>query len=407
MMKCAPPTILAVITVASTCFAGYGDNMNGLPNWQERAIFVLTNACRMAPAQYRDTYVGASYGILLPSSYPAVPPAYWNLALNSSARFHATEMADTCGLTHNSCNGDGFSTRVQLFYNNKSYTIGEDIAAGYSSPLATMSQWLLDKQSNGTVPADLSMCGTSRCDGHRWNIMNRSYRELGTGYAYGPQTYNYFWCQDLGGGKPDFSNPIVGGVHVLVQAGKTTFLANYFDPLGKPSDPSLYVDNQKTAMTLLMGADSAGTYSAVLPTASVCRSYYFAFFDVNGALRRYPETGYLVTFGEGSCARDFVPPESLSVKQAGPNPMDSKSNGLLIDAKKRALFITCGGQGKELNRAELFDLQGRKCWEEGRVTDGGAMIVLPLRRALSGGVYLIRVSQTNGKTAANRITVIP
>jgi Cysteine-rich secretory protein family len=405
MKRVPPPIILAVVTVASTCFAGYGDKVNGLPNWQERAIFVLTNACRMAPAQYRDAYVGASYTILLPSSYPAVPPVYWNLALNTSARFHALEMADTCGLTHNSCNGDGFSMRVQLFYNNKSYTIGEDIAAGYSSPLATMSQWLLDKQSNGTVPADLSMCGTSRCDGHRWNIMNRPYREMGTGYAYGPQTYNYFWCQDLGGGKPDFSNPIVGGVHIFAQAGMTTFLANYFDPLGKPSAPSLYVDNQKTAMTLLMGADSAGTYSAVLSTANVCRSYYFTFLDVNGALRRYPETGDLVTFGEGSCARDFVPPESLGVKQTGSNSMGLKPHGLLINARDHEIVVTLGGSCEKPTGAELFDIQGRKCSEEGRAIDDGAVIALPLGRGLSEGVYLIRVSQSNGKTATSRITV--
>lgn len=405
MNSVATTAILAVAAAASMCFSGYGDKVNGLPNWQERAIFVLTNACRMAPGQYRDVYVGASYAILLPSSYPAVPPVYWNLALNTSARFHAIEMADTCGLTHNSCNGDAFSTRVQLFYNNKSFTIGEDIAAGYSSPLATMSQWLLDKQSNGAVPADLSLCGTARCDGHRWNIMNPGYREMGTGYAYGPQTYNYFWCQDLGGGKPDFNNPIVGGVHVFVQTGTTTFLANYFDPLGKPSAPSLYVDNQKAALTLLMGADSAGTYSAALATANVCRSYYFTFLDVKGALWRYPETGDLVTFGEGSCGRDFVPPESLSVKRTGSHSMGQKPNKLLIDATDRRLVVSLSGVPEKLNGAELFDIRGNRCSDQGRAMDNGTTIILPLERGLSDGVYLIRISQTNGKTATSRLTV--
>ena len=158
-------SILFVITAAFSSFPGYGDKTNGLPSWQERAILVLTDACRMAPTQYRGAYVGVST-ILLPANYPVVPPVYWNLALNESAHFHAVEMADTCGLTHNSCNGDAFNVRIQKFYNNKSSTLGEDIATGYSDPFATMRQWLLDATNN--VPAtDNTMCGTTRCDGHR------------------------------------------------------------------------------------------------------------------------------------------------------------------------------------------------------------------------------------------------
>ena len=40
---------------------GYGDPdlaYPDLPNWQERATIVLTNACRMDPVGYRDEYVG-------------------------------------------------------------------------------------------------------------------------------------------------------------------------------------------------------------------------------------------------------------------------------------------------------------------------------------------------------------
>jgi hypothetical protein len=394
-MKTVPAIACSLAVGVSSAFAGYGDKVNGLPNWQERAILVLTNACRMAPTQYRDKYLGATYNILLPANYPAVPPVYWNLALNGSARFHAIQMADTCGMTHNSCNGDAFSTRIQLFYNNKSYTIGEDIAAGNTNPSATMTQWLLDEQ-NGTVPLDNTTCGTSRCDGHRWNIMSKSYREMGTGYAYGPQTYNYFWCQDLGGGAPEFGNPIVSAAHLFIETGKTTFLADYFDAAGKPSNPSLYVDNQKSSMTLLMGADSAGTYSVSLAKTTSCRNYYFTFTNAKGTLFRYPETGDLVTFGEGSCVRDFVPAESLSV--GGMVPGNTAHNhGLTSRIDGACLVVTVAGAISAPVSTSIFDCAGRQLysivWAPGAfaaASQGRVIARNPIPGLLSPNMVLVK-----------------
>ena len=53
---------------------GYGEKVDSLLLWQERAVAVLTNACRMAPVTFRDRYIGNST-ILLPENYPAVPLA--------------------------------------------------------------------------------------------------------------------------------------------------------------------------------------------------------------------------------------------------------------------------------------------------------------------------------------------
>ena len=347
--------LLTLVTSTDFSFAGYGDKTNGLPNWQERAILVLTNACRMSPMQYRDAYVGA-YTILLPENYPAVRPLYWNLALNTSARFHAIQMADTCGMTHNSCNGESFLTRIQKYY-TKSSTVGEDIATGYATPQATMKQWIMDATNN--IPAvDLSMCGTARCDGHRANIMSKGYREMGTGYDSGAIQYKYFWCQDFGGGKAEFNNPIVSGVHVFLDAGKTTFMANFFDSIGKPQEASVYVDNQKTAMTLLMCADSAGTYSVALTKGSACRYYYFSFTDSKGKAWRYPETGYLVTQGEGACAKDFVPPESLSVKSVLER-ISSGNRWISLSVKCNILTICIKDASKDILQSSIYDARGR------------------------------------------------
>jgi hypothetical protein len=396
-MRVIANAILAFVTATGLAFAGYGDKTNGLPNWQERAILVLTNACRMSPVQYRDAYVGA-YTILLPENYPAVPPLYWNLALNTSARFHAIQMADTCGMTHNSCNGESFSTRVQKFYKNKSYTIGEDIASGYATPQATMKQWLMDATNN--VPAvDLSMCGTARCDGHRANIMSRGYREMGTGYDSGAIQYKYFWCQDFGGGKPEFNNPIVSGVHVFLDAGKTTFMANFFDSIGKPQEASVYIDNQKTAMTLLMGADSAGTYSVALTKGSACRYYYFSFTDSKGKVWRYPETGYLVTQGEGACARDFVPPESLSVRSVLERVV-SGNRWIRLSLKCNILTICIKDASKDILQSSIFDASGRllftivwkgnKTSAERTVFDNGMVYRARIDNDIPHGIYFVQ-----------------
>jgi len=395
--------LLILITSIDISFAGYGDKTNGLPNWQERAILVLTNACRMAPTQYRDAYVGA-YSILLPENYPAVKPVYWNMALNESARFHAIEMADTCGMTHNSCNGESFLTRIQKYY-TKSSTVGEDIATGNATPQATMQQWLMDATNN--VPAvDNSTCGTSRCDGHRWNIMNNGYREMGTGYDSGAMQYKYFWCQDFGGGKPEFDNPIISGVHLFLETGKTTFMANFFDSLGKPQDAAVYIDNQKTALTLLMGADSAGTYGVALIKGADCRYYYFSFTDSRGTVWRYPETGYLVTRGEGTCTRDFIPPESLSVNNSIFKGMSGYS-GARVTIKKNVLTAFLMGHESKILHSSIFDVRGRKLgdiiW---KMDDGKSTYQANIGQILPGGVYFVNSSFSDGISISQRLEVI-
>jgi hypothetical protein len=382
-------------TVADVVYAGYGDRVNGLPNWQERAILVLTNACRMSPVSYRDAHVGA-YSILLPTNYPAVKPVYWNQGLSEAARFHSLQMADTCGMVHTSCNGESFGTRLKKFYDNKSSTIGENIATGNANPQATMKQWLMDAANNAPA-VDLSMCGASRCDGHRWNIMNHEYGEIGAGYDSGAQQYRYFWCQDFGGGKPGFANPIVSGAHLFLETGKITFMANYFDSIGRPVETSVYIDNQKTAMTLAMGADSAGTYYTVQPKGTTCRNYFFKFKDSKSKDWRYPETGFLVTRGEGTCLKDFLPPESLIVEGMSIFCPKTNSDKFVIKNLPPRIEILLNGPPYNLVKAEIVDVRGR-VWEEmgtGSQLDAGK-IVIPFYRKLSPGVYLIRIRLKNG-----------
>ncbi|HLV32832.1 MAG TPA: hypothetical protein VKY57_14795, partial [Chitinispirillaceae bacterium] len=91
---------LAALFITSTFSDDYGTKQDSLPNWQERALLVLTNTCRMNPQEYRDTYIQSGLDILLPQNYPSVDPLYWNYNLNNAARDYANIMADANTLSH-------------------------------------------------------------------------------------------------------------------------------------------------------------------------------------------------------------------------------------------------------------------------------------------------------------------
>ncbi|MBQ4404819.1 MAG: hypothetical protein II857_10490 [Selenomonadaceae bacterium] len=60
---------------------------------------------------------------------------------------------------------------------NRGRTCGENIAAGHSSAAETVEQWM-------------------NSQGHRENILNPKFRELGVGYAYEEySTYHHYWVQ--------------------------------------------------------------------------------------------------------------------------------------------------------------------------------------------------------------------
>ena len=60
---------------------------------------------------------------------------------------------------------------------NRGRTWGENIAAGHASAAETVEQWM-------------------DSDGHRENILNPAFRELGVGYTYEDySTYHHYWVQ--------------------------------------------------------------------------------------------------------------------------------------------------------------------------------------------------------------------
>ncbi len=303
--------IAAIGVTAFSCGAqvctDHGVPTAGFPNWQERATLVLTNACRIAPSQYRTTYLPTATGILQSSVYPAVAPVQWNLGLSQSSRFHSFEMANTSGCTfaHNSCDGTLWNVRITAYYPTYS-ALGENIAAGYADPLTVVNGWLLDNV--GSTPA----ADNSGSDGHRRNIMSSSFTQLGCGYATGSNTYGRYWTQDFArplSGTGTVCSPIAAGSHLVqsASAGGVAFLANFYDAANlAPQSVSVVVNGATIPMTVHLGAAARGTYRATSALTGACRSYHFEARDSAGTLWRYPVRGELRTFGEGTCAEDYT-----------------------------------------------------------------------------------------------------
>lgn len=129
-----------------------------------------------------------------------LPPLKFNANLQSAARAHGQDMGDDNYFAHDSYNySDGswtylqnWSDRIRTYYTGA--PLGENIAAGYSSPAGVMSIWM----------------GSSS---HRDNILGTGYTEIGIGYYYDasdsanifvpPNQYNmgpyyHYWVQNFG-----------------------------------------------------------------------------------------------------------------------------------------------------------------------------------------------------------------
>ena len=111
------------------------------------------------------------------------PPVTMNDQLNAAAYNHSQDMAHNDYFSHTSLDGSRFTDRLKAEGYNYA-TGGENIAAGYSSPQGVMAGWM----------------GSS---GHRANILNCGYQEIGVGYYYlandtGSINYRHYWTQDFG-----------------------------------------------------------------------------------------------------------------------------------------------------------------------------------------------------------------
>lgn len=105
-------------------------------------------------------------------------PVSADAALQSAAQGHSDDMAARTYFSHTSPDGSTFADRIRgAGYRGGS--IAENIAAGQRSAKAVMDAWMASP-------------------GHRANILNCTYRDIGVGYATGG-SYGTYWTQTFGG----------------------------------------------------------------------------------------------------------------------------------------------------------------------------------------------------------------
>jgi Ca2+-binding RTX toxin-like protein len=108
-----------------------------------------------------------------------------NVELNATAQAHSTDMAQQDYFSHTGKNGSQPWDRAKLV-GYEARSMGENIAAGYTTPEAVVQGWI-------------------NSPGHRANLLNSSFTELGVGYYLlspdtGSVNYGTYWTQVFGSG---------------------------------------------------------------------------------------------------------------------------------------------------------------------------------------------------------------
>jgi uncharacterized protein YkwD len=104
-------------------------------------------------------------------------PLKINEQLDLAADQHTLDQASLNKMSHTGSNGSNMGDRIK----NAGYVFssaGENVAYGFGDAAAVMNGWM-------------------NSEGHRQNILNPSYKEIGIGYAQGADGRPY-WTQDFG-----------------------------------------------------------------------------------------------------------------------------------------------------------------------------------------------------------------
>jgi uncharacterized protein YkwD len=118
-----------------------------------------------------------------------VPKIRAHLQLDAAAQRHADWMAENDKMSHTGAGGSSFWDRLkQADYHGRGG--GENIAAGYKLPKDTFRGWM-------------------NSEGHRRNILNPDWDDIGLAYAKSEKTGRIYWCAVFAYG---------GGLHKAGQA---------------------------------------------------------------------------------------------------------------------------------------------------------------------------------------------
>lgn len=142
------------------------------------ALFPVAAQAQTVPN--RDDYVARVLTLTNAERVKAgLAPLTLNTSLRSAAQSYAEVMAPTACFGHDCGPVPDLRKRIE----NVAYTnwtlIGENVGAGYSTPEELVTAWM-------------------NSEGHRANILNSTYTEIGIGVATGSGMYKTYWAQEFG-----------------------------------------------------------------------------------------------------------------------------------------------------------------------------------------------------------------
>ncbi len=108
-----------------------------------------------------------------------LPPLRINRQLSAAADWMARDLAKRRALSHTDTQGRDIVRRItDNGYDNYNY-LGENIARHTRDPAKVVEAWM-------------------NSPGHRANILNPRFREIGIGYVSGGGTWDHYWVQNFG-----------------------------------------------------------------------------------------------------------------------------------------------------------------------------------------------------------------
>ena len=127
-------------------------------------------------------------------------PLAYDYSLAAAARDHSEDMGVQDYFSHTSLDGRTVGDRITAAgYSYNTY--GENIAAGQSTPEVVLNSWMSSS-------------------GHRANILNPNFCDIGVGYAYAADsTYRHYWTQDFGRKSGISSCPGIATYTIAAAAG--------------------------------------------------------------------------------------------------------------------------------------------------------------------------------------------
>ncbi|MEM9922226.1 MAG: CAP domain-containing protein [Cyanobacteria bacterium P01_D01_bin.50] len=179
-----------------TANSNYNLSLSVTPTEAESEVIVLNESISVPDTPAAPTPQSASTSpstnplidevVALTNTYriqEGLQPLALNASLSNAAQSHSVDMAVNDFFSHQGSNGTTVGTRTAAAGYESPY-VGENIAAGYITAEEVVRGWM-------------------NSPGHRENILNPNYQEIGIGYHYlendtGEINYNTYWTQNFG-----------------------------------------------------------------------------------------------------------------------------------------------------------------------------------------------------------------